>query len=60
MPRKQFNVRLPKLTLKQIEELIATGQYESQAHVIMTAVERLHQQQCEDSRPKGKGNRMDK
>lgn len=44
MARKQFNIRLPEITMKQIMELVDMLPAESQSHVVMIAVSRLHQE----------------
>lgn len=43
--RTQLNVRIPDSTIRQIGQLIATSGYESQSHVIISAVERLFLQE---------------
>jgi hypothetical protein len=44
MPRSQLNVRVPDTTTAQLEWLTANG-YESQAHAVIIAVDRLYAQE---------------
>lgn len=44
MSRQQFNVRLPELTVKQIEELKDLLPAESLSHVVIIAIDRLYQE----------------
>lgn len=45
MPRSQLNVRVPDTTTAQLEWLTANGGYESQAHAVIIAVDRLYTQE---------------
>lgn len=45
MARTQFNVRVPDLTVQQVAELQELLPAESQAHVIILAIERLWQEE---------------
>jgi len=42
--RTQLNVRIPDTTKSQIDQLTALG-YESQAHIVIAAIDRLFQQE---------------